>query len=127
MGQDRPGEVSARRRSGQGALLDRQIGMQVNLGGLDALVSKPGAITEVSMPACSNRIAAECRKTCMVTDFCISVGQTPPAICTYFASLCSRASRPGALPERVTKKRRSPGQTGALGKPDPQGSDPSPT
>ena len=67
------------------------------------------AITEVSMPACSNRIAAECRKTCMVTDFCISVGQTPPAICTYLASLCSRASRLSALPERVTK-RGAPGR-----------------
>src|SRR5271169_5206794 len=62
------------------------------------------AITEVSIPACSNRIAEERRKTCMVTDFCISVGQTPPAICTYLASLCSRASRLSALPERVTKR-----------------------
>jgi hypothetical protein len=26
------------------------------------------------MPARSSRIAAECRKTCMVTDFCITVG-----------------------------------------------------
>jgi hypothetical protein len=56
------------------------------------------------MPACSNRIAAECRKTCIVTYFCISVGQTPPAICTYLASLCSRASRLSALPEHVTKR-----------------------
>ena len=61
------------------------------------------------MPACSNRIAAECRKTCMVTDFRISVGQTSPAICMYLASLCSRASRLSALPERVTK-RRAPGR-----------------
>src|SRR5271166_3235857 len=67
------------------------------------------AITEVSMPARSNRIAAECRKTCIVTDFCISIGQTPPAICTYLASLCSRASRLSALPEHVTK-RGAPGR-----------------
>ena len=36
------------------------------------------------MPARSNRIAAECRNTCMVTDFCASDGQTPAAICNVF-------------------------------------------
>lgn len=35
------GAESAGGRSGQGALLDRQVGMQVDLGGLDVLVSKP--------------------------------------------------------------------------------------
>jgi hypothetical protein len=36
VGRNRPGVSLGWRRSGQGALLDRQIGMQVDLGGLDA-------------------------------------------------------------------------------------------
>ena len=79
-------------------------------------------MTEVSTPACSNRIAAECRKTCMVTDFCASVGQAMPATCMYLASLCSSASRLSALPEHVTKNHVLR-LSGALGDPAAQGDD----
>jgi hypothetical protein len=45
------------------------------------------------MPARSNRIAAECRNTCIVTDFCVSDGQMPSAFCTYLASLNQSSHR----------------------------------
>ena len=74
------------------------------------------------MPARSNRIAAECRNTCMVTDFCASDGQTPVAFRTYLASLCSRASRLSALPE-LCGEQRGFWLTGALGQPGAQDGD----
>jgi hypothetical protein len=57
----------------------------------------------------------------MVTDFCISVGQKPPAICTYLASMFESVGT-----ERFDGARheeRSPRRTAALCKPDAQGAD----
>jgi hypothetical protein len=74
------------------------------------------------MPARSNRIAAECRNTCMVTDFCTSDGQTSVAFPTYLASLCSK-SVPAESSSSLCGEQRGFWLTGPLGQPGTQDGD----
>ena len=75
--------------------------MQVDLGGLDCSWPSQSAITEVSTPACSSRIAEVCRSTCGVIFFPASDGQAAAAVAACLVRRCSITSRLRRRPVRV--------------------------
>ena len=68
------------------------------------------AMTAVSTPACSSRMAAVWRSVCGVTVFLPREGQACAAVATCVARRCAMASRLSGRPVRV-------GKTGASGTP----------
>src|SRR6266702_4414221 len=67
-------------------------------------------MTVMSIPACSSRMAAVCRRVCGVTCFPRSDGQAAQAVAVYLARRCSTASRLSRAPVRV-------GNSGSSGTP----------
>jgi hypothetical protein len=80
------------------------------------------AMTVMSTPACSSRMAAVWRSVCGVTFFSRREGQTEAAVATCVASRCARASRLSGRPVRVGKDRCVRCAV-TLGQPRPQGDD----
>ncbi len=87
--------------SGERGFLERHVGVEVDLGGLDVLVAEPERDHGVSMPACSSRIAAVCRSTCGLTVLVAIDGHASAAVVVCSASRRWSASRLSARPVRV--------------------------
>jgi hypothetical protein len=82
--------------SGERLFLDREIGVEADVGRLDLLMSQQSAITVVSIPAFSRRIAAVCLSTWGVTSWLASTGSARPPLAACFARrwLVRRLRRP---------------------------------
>src|SRR5674476_1415823 len=59
------------------------------------------AMTVTSVPDSNSLIGAECRRVCMPTRFDLSEGQVCRAVATWWARLCSTASRLSRVPVMV--------------------------
>ena len=65
----------------EGAAFEFQVGVEVDLRGLDGRVSEPkSAMLAVSIPACRSVIAQVCRRVCGVMFFPVRLGQCWAAV-----------------------------------------------
>ena len=78
--------------SRQGPLLQRDVGMDVHLGGFHTLVSQPEGDDGAATPLCRSSMAAVCLRTCGVTRLFANVGHLC-ATAVYLRTMRSTASR----------------------------------